>query len=179
MDNRKLEGEMSRDANFFFPDTFLIGDVEYKGQRGPGKKEAIIPCTGVPEVKAGDVIRQKSGRGYSELRVLDVHFREGDARGSSGHQDMLTLTVENLTASQLVSPRAGAVNIGAITAGAVMVGDGNVQNVTVTLQELVQQIAKNGDADAKGLLARLLNNASVGGIVGAGVNVLLELLKGH
>lgn len=179
MDNRKLEGKMNGDEDFFFPDTFLIGDVEYKGQRGPGKKEAIIPCTGAPEVNAGDVIRQKSGRGHSELRVLDVHFREGGTLGMSGHRDMLTLTVENMTASQHASPRTGGLNIGAINASAVMVGDGNVQNVNITLQELVQQIARSGDADSKGLLARLLNNASVGGIVGAGVTVLLELLKGH
>jgi hypothetical protein len=134
----------------------------------------------VPDVSPGDIIRQKAGKRYSELKVLEVHFREGAVLGMSHHRDMLTLTVENVTANQFRTPRhGGGVSIGAINAGAVVVGDGNVQNnVNMTLQSLVQQLAKTGDAEAKGLLAKFFGNPTVSSILGSAAAELLKKAVG-
>ena len=44
------------------------------------------------------------------------------------------------------------------------------------MQELIETIAKSNDLEAKSKLKELLNNATVAGLIGAGVTALLALL---
>jgi hypothetical protein len=180
MDNRKLEGQVDfqSDEETFFPDTFVIGETEYKGQRMIDEGKVLIPCTGEPLFRMGDVIHQKSGRGPVELRVIDSQFRKGGSLDISRHPDMLTLHVENATAAQYKSQQGGAINIGSVSGQVVSVGSGNAQTVNITLQELVQQVAKSGDADAKSLLAKFFSNPTVSSILGAGSAALIKILGG-
>lgn len=68
------------------------------------------------------------------------------------------------------------INIGSIKSQQVQVGDGNTQNVTISLNELVKAVAKSEDEEAKSTLKKLLSNSTVGSLIGAGVSVLLDTL---
>jgi hypothetical protein len=73
--------------------------------------------------------------------------------------------------------RASRINIGSISGQQVQVGNQNTQNVvTISVQELVEKIARSSDPKAKSLLKSLLENSTAGGIIGAGVSGLLGLL---
>ncbi len=65
-------------------------------------------------------------------------------------------------------------NISAINADNVQVGNENTQNITIT--ELVEKVAKSNDSDAKSTLKKLLENSTVGSVVGAAVSGLISLL---
>lgn len=55
-------------------------------------------------------------------------------------------------------------------------GNDNNQNVTINIQKLVEEVAKSGDKEAKGMLINLLENPTVSGVIGAGVSGLIGLL---
>jgi hypothetical protein len=69
-----------------------------------------------------------------------------------------------------------AINIGAISGSTFQVGNGNSLSVNVSVQELVERVAKTNDPEAKSKLKDLLNNATVAGLIGAGATALLALL---
>lgn len=92
---------------------------------------------------------------------------------------MLTLTVENMTAASHQTPPPASVSIGSINAEQVQVGSHNQQITNITLHEIVQKVAQQGDAEAKGLLRQLLENPTVSAVVGAGATFgLSKLLTG-
>jgi len=68
------------------------------------------------------------------------------------------------------------VNIGNITAYNVQVGNENSLITNISLQELVQKVAESKDQKAKSLIKELLENSTVGSIIGAGVSALLNIL---
>uniref|UniRef100_A6VSV0 AbiTii domain-containing protein n=1 Tax=Marinomonas sp. (strain MWYL1) TaxID=400668 RepID=A6VSV0_MARMS len=55
-------------------------------------------------------------------------------------------------------------------------GNGNTQNVTINMQELVEKVAASNDQEAKGVLKKLLDNSTVSSVIGAGVSGLIGLL---
>jgi hypothetical protein len=55
----------------------------------------------------------------------------------------------------------------------VQLGHENRQTFNLTLEHLVEKVAASGDADAKTILGKLLNNATVGALLGAGAAELL------
>ena len=55
-------------------------------------------------------------------------------------------------------------------------GNENIQNVTINIQELVEKVAASNDPEAKGLLKSLLENSTVGSVIGAGVSGLIGLI---
>lgn len=55
-------------------------------------------------------------------------------------------------------------------------GNGNTQNITINIQELVEKVAASGDKEAKGMLIKLLENPTISGVIGAGVTGLIGLL---
>jgi hypothetical protein len=78
-------------------------------------------------------------------------------------------------------PSAPGVVIHSVTGAQVQIGDGNTQSTTniITLNQFVEQVIASKDEKAKSLLAGLLNNAAVGGILGAGTAELLLKLFGN
>lgn len=162
-----------------YPDSFLIGGVEYKGQRDRSKNEVLIPYTTSPSVGIGDRIQQKNGPNVIELQVLDADFMEDGSLGiGTNHPHMLTLSVRNLTASAHIPPSpATSIQIGSVSGHQVQVGNHNSQIVKITLEEVIRQVAATEDHEAKGLLRKLLENNTVAAIVGAGASALIGAIS--
>ncbi len=160
-----------------YPDDFEIAGAVYKGQRDKRKGEVLIPYSEAPTVNVGDTIVQKNGPNVFKLLVTDADYLQESTLGiGTKHPHMLTLTVQNL-ASEAVKPKqAPTFQIGTLSAQQVQIGDGNVQTITISLAEVVRQVASSKDSEAKGLLRQLLENNTVAAVVGAGATTLLGLL---
>ncbi|MGP9802805.1 hypothetical protein [Rheinheimera sp. NSM] len=81
--------------------------------------------------------------------------------------------------SELANPVSSAqhsITIGNISGSTFQVGNGNSLSVHVSVKELVENVAKSNDLEAKSKLKELLNNATVAGLIGAGATALLALL---
>ncbi len=161
-----------------YPDTLYIAGVEYTGQRNMSDGTVLIPYTETPDVGIGDVISQQAGNREIHLKVLDVSFLEGGSlKVGTNHPHMLTLKVENSTARpHLDNHQNSTINIKSITGEQIQVGNNNSQTVTINLQQLVENIAKSDDPEAKSSLKSLLQNSTVASLIGAGVSTLLNLL---
>ena len=69
------------------------------------------------------------------------------------------------------------INIGSISGQQIQVGNQNTQTaISINVQELVEKVAASNDHEAKNLLTKLLENSTVGSIIGAGAASLLSLL---
>lgn len=160
-----------------YPDDFEIAGVTYKGQRNRQTSEVLIPYTSPPHVNVGDTIVQRNGPNVFHLRVTDAEYlEEGSLSVGTKHPHMLTLRVQNLTA-EAASPRPpSTIQIGSLSAHQVQFGDHNIQKVTISLADVVRQVAESKDPEAKGLLRKLLENNTVAAVVGAGAAALLTLL---
>lgn len=158
-----------------YPDVFEINGHSYKGRRDRKKSEVMIPYTDVPAVSIGDLLTQRSGSNTIRFRVLDVAYLEGGSLGAgTSHPHMLTLFIENLTLPEHQTPHnPTAIHIGSISGQQVQVGNQNTQTTNITLSEVVQRVAASEDAEAKGLMGKLLGNSTVAAIVGAGASALL------
>ncbi|MEW6660002.1 MAG: hypothetical protein AB1424_15195 [Thermodesulfobacteriota bacterium] len=161
-----------------YPNIIMIAGVEYKAQRNMSEGQVLIPYTKEPDVGIGDVIIQISGSREIELKVLDVSFLEGGSLNvGTKHPHMLTLQVENITANaHKTHSGKSTFNIGSISSQQVQVGNHNYQTVNISVQQLVEEIAKSSDQEAKSLLRKLLENSTVGSLIGAGASALLGLL---
>lgn len=161
-----------------YPEIIMIAGVEYKARRDMSKGQVNIPYTEEPDVGIGDVIIQKSGSREIELKVLDVSFLKGASlRVGTKHPHMLALKVENTTSNvHKTRSEISTFNIGSISSQQVQVGNHNYQTVNITIQQLVEEIAKSSDPEAKTLLRKLLENSTVGSLIGAGASALLGLL---
>jgi hypothetical protein len=167
---------MMNDMSFFFPDHIFISGHEYDCQRS--KNQILVPYTEEPNVGIGDVIIEKSGSRNIEFKVLDTKFRKKGTLGIGNHPHMLELTVENMTASvHKPSAQTSTFNIGSIAGEKFQVGNNNSQIVNISIQSLVEEVAKSGDSGAKNLLKSLLENATVGSLIGAGASALIGLLS--
>ncbi|PAY00144.1 hypothetical protein CKO50_17110 [Pseudoalteromonas sp. HM-SA03] len=172
---------MSFDSNFdelAYPELVTISGVEFKAARNMRNGEVHIPYTEEPDVGIGDIIIQKSGRREIELKVLDVSFKKGGTLGvGTSHPNMLNMKVENASAaSHTQSPSSSTFNIGSITGENFQVGNANTLSVNVTIKELTEKIASCDDEEAKSFLKKLLQNSTVGSLIGAGASSLLGLL---
>ncbi|ELI5417869.1 hypothetical protein RRJ93_004517, partial [Vibrio parahaemolyticus] len=67
-------------------------------------------------------------------------------------------------------------NIGSISGEQLQVGNNNTQSVTINVQKLVEEVAKSNDPEAKSLLKQLLENSTVGSVIGAGASALISML---
>lgn len=160
-----------------YPEIFVVSGVELKGRRDMKKGTVLIPYTDEPDVGIGDVISQKSGQRMVSLKVLDCSFLEdGTLNVGTRHNNMLTLIVENSTAEPFKSSTSSTINIGSISSDQVQVGNHNTQITNITVQRLVEQIAKSKDAEAKSKLKEFLQNSTVASVIGAGATALLALL---
>jgi len=161
-----------------YPDTITIAGTEYKGRRNMDKGKMLIPYTDEPDVGIGDVIIQKSGKREIHIKVLDTNFLEGGSlKTGTRHPHMLTLKVENTTAEpHLKNTQSSTFHIGSISGDQVQVGNQNKQVTNINIQHLVEHVAKSNDAEAKETLKSLLQNSTVGSLIGAGTSALLNML---
>lgn len=161
-----------------YPEVIIISGAEYKGQRDMSKGNLLIPYTDEPDVGIGDVITQKSGKREIALKVIDVSFLEGGSLNvGTKHPNLLTLKVENTTAQpHITSNHTSTFNIGSISGEQVQVGNHNSQTVNISIQQLVDEVAKCDDPAAKSILKSLFENSTVASIVGAGASALLAML---
>lgn len=161
-----------------YPEIIIIADMEYKARRDMLKGQVAIPYTEEPNAGIGDVIIQKSGAREIELKVLDVSFLKGGSlKVGTKHPNLLILQIENITANAH-KPHSGksTFNIGSISSQQVQVGNHNYQTINISVQNFVEEIAKSSDQEAKSLLRKLLENSTVGSLIGAGASALLGLL---
>ena len=163
-----------------YADAFEINSVLHKGSRDRRTNEVLIPYTDEPVVRLGDVIVQQAGANRIELKILDVDFRIGGSlKVGTHHPHILALSVENLSiAAHRTKPAPSAIHIGSVTGHQVQVGSHNSQVVTISLVEVVKQVAATSDPQAKGLLRQFLENNTVASILGAGATGLIALLGG-
>ena len=75
-----------------------------------------------------------------------------------------------------VNQKNSSINIGSVNAHNIQLGNQNVQINDITIHELVRKVAKSGDQEAKSLLKKLLENSTIGSIVGAGVSTFLNII---
>ncbi|NRA87641.1 MAG: hypothetical protein HRU28_09640 [Rhizobiales bacterium] len=161
-----------------YPETIYIDGVDHKGKRDMSKGQLLIPYSNEPDLGIGDIIVQKSGKRKINLKVIDASFLEGGSLNvGTRHPHMLTLKVENTTAqTHILSNQPSIINIGSVSGEQVQVGNHNSQISNISLQTLVEHVAKNGDDEAKSTLKTLLQNSSVASLVGAGASALLGAL---
>lgn len=161
-----------------YPEKLTIAGSEYKGQRNISKGEVLVPYTDEPDVGIGDIITQKSGKREIHLKVIDALFLKDGSQGvGTMHPHMLTLKVENTTAQPHITKNDNSTfNIGSISGENIQVGNGNALTTNVTIQELAEKIAKSDDPEAKLKLKELLQNSTVGSLIGAGASALIGIL---
>ncbi|MFK8402412.1 hypothetical protein M2D07_028155 [Pseudomonas sp. BGr12] len=160
----------------FYPGIILIKGSSHNCSRDISKKTIYIPFTQTIDVKIGDIVEVKSGESRIQLRVLDLCTYDSQYI-STDHANILELHVDNLTATKYLPPGATQmINIGNLTGQQVQVGNNNSQVVNITLEQLTREIAKSDDAEAKGVLRKMLENPTVSSVIGAGVSGLIGLL---
>ncbi|MGF0337893.1 hypothetical protein [Ectopseudomonas toyotomiensis] len=161
-----------------YPEKIVIAGSEFSGQRNISKGTLLVPYTDEPDIGIGDIIIQKSGKREIELKIIDAQFQAGGTLGvGTKHNNLLTLKVENLTAQpHTKNAQSSTFNIGSITGEQVQVGNNNSQSVNISIQNLVDAVARSGDQEAKSALRKLLENSTVASIVGAGAAALLGML---
>ncbi len=160
-----------------YPDDFEIAGQTLKGSRNRKTGNVTVPYTDSPVVRVGDTITQKNGPNLFKLRVLDVDYQQHSSLEiGTRHPHILALTVQNMATEAVVPKTSSAVTIGSLSAHQVQIGDHNTQTVHISLVQVVREVAESGDAEAKGLLRRLLENSTVATVVGAGASALLSML---
>lgn len=164
-----------------YPDVVFIEGLEYKAKRDMFKEQVSVPYTETPDLGIGDVIIQKSGKREIHLKVIDVQFLEGGTlKVGTKHPHLLKLHVENTTSqshkTSSSNTTTNTINIGSISGEQFQVGNNNTQSVTINVKKLVEEIIKSNDPEAKSLLKKLLENSTVGSVIGAGASALISML---
>lgn len=158
-----------------YPETFIIKSIELKGRRDKGK--IMLPYTEEPDIGIGDVITQKLGSRLVEFKVNDCSFLTGGTLNiGTSHPNLLTLEVENIEQSTKKQEVSSIYNIASITGSQVQVGNNNTQITNITIQELIEKVAKTDDKEAKSLLKKVLDNPTVAAVLGSATAGLMGLL---
>jgi hypothetical protein len=174
VDSRKLEGDVT-DDDFFYPDTFIVNGHEHMGQRDDKHNVVLIPCSEDLPIAIGSTFEQKSGGGAIVLKVTDRSLRR-DLHQS--RRFILSLNVRNLSAEEHQAlPVPSSIHIGQISGTGIQVGNQNQQNVTMSLQQFVQEMVKK-DPETKGLLLKILESKAAASVLGAGAQALIAIVTG-
>ncbi|WP_299668206.1 hypothetical protein [uncultured Psychromonas sp.] len=107
--------------------------------------------------------------GLSDLKSLGFHLGTGGHIGIVGN-----IMIMKTEKEELVMPQN--INIGSITSDKVQVGNNNSQVTNIHFQEIVEKVAASNDPEAKSILKSLLENSTVGSLLGAGASALIGLL---
>ncbi len=158
-----------------YPTIMIIKKVEHKGRRDSGK--IMIPYSQTPDLKIGDDIIEKSGNYRNSFEVIDLNFMPGGTLGvGTKYPDLLTATVESRKDQKVKKNDSSVYNIGTIQCNA-NIGNDNSQIININIQELVTNIAKSDDQEAKSLIVKLLENSTVASLIGPGMNGLFKLFQ--
>ena len=107
--------------------------------------------------------------GLSDLKSLGFHLGAGGHISIVGNVMIMKVAKEEITMPQNIT-------IGSITSDKVQVGNNNNQVTNLHIQEIVEKVAASNDPEAKSLLKSLLENSTVGSLIGAGASALVGLL---
>jgi len=107
--------------------------------------------------------------GLSDLKSLGFHI------GASGHIAITgNIMIMKTEKEEVAMPQN--ISIQSITSGNVQVGNNNSQVTNIHIQEIVEKVAASNDPEAKSILKSLLENSTVGSLLGAGASALIGLL---
>lgn len=129
-------------------------------------------------VKEGDVVIQPLPNGTEERFVItDTNFSSGLGPVSPYY----TINIVKESKQQRKEKMAANTTFH-INNSNVQVGDGNVQNIVSSFEQLIEKIDSSTSTpqqkeDAKGMLKSLLNNPTVAAVLGGAVSGLLGLMK--
>ncbi|MGO2510834.1 hypothetical protein [Marinomonas sp. ef1] len=112
-----------------------------------------------------------NSEGFSDLKLMGFISDKSGGYAILGIAKIMKVEKEEATMAQNF-------NIGTLNAQSAQLGNGNTQNVTINIQELVEKVAASGDKEAKGVLMKLLENPTISGVIGAGVSGLIGILGG-
>lgn len=162
-----------------YPDTIFIKEQKHQAWRNMNKGVVFVPYTSAPDIGIGDNIMQKLGQREIFLQVIDLVFEKNITHKiGTEHPNLVVLKVENMTSKEYKAPKqSSTINIGSVTGEQIQVGNKNSQVVNISIQQLVEELAKSSDPEAKNLLKKLLENSTVGSLVGAGASALIETLS--
>ncbi|GDX05718.1 hypothetical protein [Buttiauxella sp. A111] len=153
------------DDDFFYPDSFEFKGISYKGQRSNNELLILIDTNDCP-FDISEVVTQKIGSKERFFEVADWSVQSSEGMG--GKPYLAVLNVRSLDALPKNNPISQTFNFNAsVTASNLQAGNNNSIKQEITIQQLADEIRKSGDAEAKGLLDRLLNNQTVAGILSA------------
>lgn len=110
-----------------------------------------------------------NANGSSDLKSLGFHLSASGHIAITGHIMIMKTEKEEVTMPQNI-------NIHSITSGNVQVGNNNSQITNINIQEIVEKVAASNDPEAKSILKSLLENSTVGSLLGAGASALIGLL---
>lgn len=123
---------------------------------------------------------------FPEINIFRELYERGlvaaiDARNFNGERFLETrITMEGRQflddSEKSIQKNSHAFNIGSISGGVIQLGNGNSAGINISLHEIVEQISKSGDAEAKSKLKEFLNNATVATLIGSGIQGLLSCL---
>lgn len=160
----------------FYPDKVKIGDAILECARKPKEGILYIPFTGELNVNLGDIATISVGSQSLDLKVVDIASYSSQGVGTK-HPYILELHTENLTSSiHKAKESSHMISIGTLNGQQIQVGNGNIQNINITIEQLAKEVAKSDDPKAKSMLKALLENATVSSVIGAGVSGLIALL---
>ena len=95
---------------------------------------------------------------------------------ASGKLSSIIGNIEIMKAEKEEKAMVQNFNIETLNAQSAQLGNGNIQNVTINMQELIEKVAASDDKEAKRVLMELLENPTISGVIGAGVSGLIGLL---
>ncbi|MBI6672751.1 hypothetical protein YA0637_14485 [Pseudomonas syringae] len=172
-DQPSMEIQMDFDC---YPDKISLGNQVFACARKPKEGILYVPYSTDLNVKLGDIATISIGAQTLELKVVDFASYPSQKIGTT-HDHILELHTENISSSAHKAKEATSmISIGTLNGQQVQVGNGNTQNVNITIEQLAKEIAKTDDPKAKSLLKGLLENATVSSVIGAGVSGLIGLL---
>lgn len=162
-----------------YPDMILIEEQEHQAWRNINEGIVFIPYTSEPDIGIGDTIKQRLGQREIFLKIIDLTFeRNITHKEGTEHLNLAIVKVENMTSKKHKTQKPNnTINIGSISGEQIQVGNDNSQVVNVSIQQLVEELAKSSDSEAKSLLTKLLENSTVGSLIGAGASTLIEALR--
>lgn len=161
-----------------YPDTVTINGEQHKAKRDINKSTLLVPYTTPPTIKAGDIITQQILASEITLKVIDYSLMPGGTFSiGTPHQNLLTVKVENMTSdTHKKTETQNTFNIASLNANQVQVGNNNTISTNITIENLVKEIANSKDPEAKSIVKKLLENSTVGSVIGAGTAFLLSML---
>lgn len=158
-----------------YPDLIIIDEQEHQAVRNMKAGIVIVPYTSELNIDIGDDVTLKLGQRQICLKVIDLHFNENTTHGfGTDHPHTAVLRVRNMMSEK--HKKTSTINIGTVTGEQVQVGDNNSQVAHISIQQLAEVLAKSSDQEAKGLLKKLLENSTVGSLIGAGASALITML---